>query len=117
MKVAGWRAFYTEGRVFDSATIAWAGLPDDGVLVVVVYLDENGADGLPLRQLNSGTAWYFEFKSELDVAYLGNNAPREENEIRYPGCILKRGKGVDLATMDIVEKLAMEAKTAPITGG
>ena len=119
MNVTAWKAWYTEDRQFASDiapgfdTVDWVDLPDDGVLLVVLYMDETGGHGKPYRQILSGSDWYFTAQSENGLMYMSNNDSPEENKLRYPGCILKRGKGVDMQTMKIKEKLAQEDNVAP----
>lgn len=57
--IAGWRAWYTEGRVFDSRETAWRDLPLEGVLVVAVYYDAFAADAVRYRTLYDGDEYYW----------------------------------------------------------
>ena len=38
--IVGWRAWYTGGRVYDSASCSWEDLPELGVLVILLYCRE-----------------------------------------------------------------------------
>lgn len=48
----GWRAWYTEGRTFDSKTLTFQSLPHEGALVFVEYYDTGR------RIIDSGD-WYY----------------------------------------------------------
>lgn len=100
MKVERWVAWYTEERVFYSKNISWEDLPGDGVLFIMLYLDTYNLNskqypmtvyigkGIQLRREMSGFDWYFK-QGDL---YGSNNDSLEENQIRYPTAIFKRGK-------------------------
>jgi len=110
MKVIGWRAWYADGSKYDSKTTKWKDLPEDGVLVVVLYFDDKRPDGKLLRRINTGGDWYFKAKGLEGPIYGQNNDTPEENEKRYGESIsLKRGKWSDDATMQQAEKEASEA--------
>jgi hypothetical protein len=42
VRIVGWRAWYTEGRKFDSATTRWEDLPPEGALVFMLYQRTRG---------------------------------------------------------------------------
>ena len=50
--MSGWRVFYDGGRMFDSDSASWEALPDDGLQVVVVYLEQG-------ERILSGHDYYF----------------------------------------------------------
>lgn len=116
-KIIGWRALYTEGREFVHCETAWADAPDDGLLVWVLYLNKRRPDGSPERMILDGKKWYFTAPSERGLAYLCNDDPPKINRLRYPGCILKQGKGVDLETLALRNAEAMAAVECPGCGG
>lgn len=114
MKVIGWRVWYADESNYDSKNTSWNDLPDDGVLIIVLYFDENRPDGKPLRRINSGVDWYFRARGLKDFIYGQNNDSPEENKKRYGDNIsLKRGKWTDEPTMHQVEKEASEALNCP----
>lgn len=83
-RVVGWRAWYVGRRVFDSDATEWTGLPDDGVLIVILRF-ANGH-----RQIMSGDDWYFH-DAGADV-WGHNSDPLEDNAARYPNASFKRGR-------------------------
>ena len=114
MKVIGWRAWYADGSKYDSATTEWKDLPDDGMLVNVLYFDENRPDGKPLRRINNGTDWYFRAKGLKGFIYGSNNDTPEENKERYgDDILLKRGKWTDEPIMYQAERESSKALNCP----
>lgn len=106
----GWRAWYTNGRTFNSDDDAWSDLPHDGVLVIVVYLDEySGADdGVQHRYILDGSDWYFHVPDE---GIIGSNSDSASEILeRYPGALLKRGKWTDPETFRAVKQAAVESE-------
>lgn len=104
--ILGFRVWYENDQIFDSKTTTWEVLPDDGLIVVMLY--EN-------KRLKSGTGYYRKICSNqsyywvvppnnLDVFYDDDN-PIE----RYPGAVVKRGKWVPYAEYETAIKKAMEA--------
>lgn len=93
-----WRAWFEPEpgsdllRVFDSASTPWHELPEDGVILVLVFEREDDRMGRPHRRIVAGMDWYFSDGLELVG---GNDDPLEENEFRYPGCSFKRGRWVE----------------------
>ncbi len=82
--VLGWRAWFTSGRVFDSAAVAWADLPDDGFVVGMVYYDDGTS------RIVAGGDFYFAVGDS--IAY--NDDPPEVTLGRYPGIAIVRGQWV-----------------------
>ena len=83
----GWRVFYGDGAEFSSENLEWSELPDDGVAVVVVYLEQ------ARRLLLLGDDWYFQWVAPDGASVIASNKdPLWENERRYPGALFKRGK-------------------------
>ena len=109
MKVIGWRAWYADGSKYDSASTRWEGLPDDGVIVVMLYFDNK------TRRIMDGSDWYFRAKHESgDFIYGENNDSPEENQKRYGESIsLKRGKYTTEKIMYASQKEAMGTKECP----
>lgn len=91
LKPIGWRVWFEAGKVFDSKTSSWKDLPDDGVIIVVVYHQ---------KRLRSGDGHYRTRYANQDYYWTMPNAPDEifcsnENPLeRYPDAVVKRGKWV-----------------------
>lgn len=86
-QTAGWRVWYDDGSVHDSRTLRWEDLPEDGLLVKMLYY----TDGT--RQIQHGMDWYYEAPHPQGVIR-GTAMERDLPELpeRYPGAILKRGR-------------------------
>lgn len=109
MKVVGWRAWYTDGSKYNSKDTKWKDLPDDGVVVIVLYFDNK------TRRIMDGSDWYFRAKHESgDFIYGENNDSPEENKKRYGEDIsLKRGKWTAEKIMYGLQKEAMATEDCP----
>lgn len=109
MKVIGWRAWYADGSKYDSVTIEWEDLPNDGVIVVVLYFDNK------TRRIMDGSSWYFRARHESgDFIYGENDGSPEENKKRYgESILLKRGKWTTEKIMYALQKEAMDDKERP----
>lgn len=109
MKVIGWRAWYANGSEYDSAVTRWEDLPDDGVLVVMLYFDDK------TRRIMDSSDWYFRIRHKSgDFIYGENNGSPEENKKRYGESIsLKRGKWTTEKLMRDSQKEAMQTKDCP----
>lgn len=59
MKVAGWKAWYTQGRVYRSAIDDWAEIPKVGLLCMLVFYDKLDSGGHHYRDILSGNRRYF----------------------------------------------------------
>jgi hypothetical protein len=98
LTVARFRAWYTEGRVFDGASFEdWRALPDDGVLTVMLWFG-NGT-----RRVEQGNDFYW---ATPDGIWAHSDEPQDEIERRYPGASVKRGMWTTDAEM---ERVAAEA--------
>lgn len=85
MKVVGWRAWYDDGKVYDSESQAWSTLPDDGLLVKVIYYDDG------TKQIQTGD-WYFEAPHPYGVVRRTcSDGEKAEMEERYPQAVFVRG--------------------------
>jgi hypothetical protein len=89
-KVVGWKAWYADGKKYNSD---WSALPDDGVIHVAVFLSDKDRFGNYVKRIETGHDWYF---SDGDQLFGGNSDSLEENQRRYPHCSFKRGKWVPL---------------------
>jgi hypothetical protein len=102
LAVARWRAWYTEGRIFDGEGFEdWQALPDDGVLTVMLWF-ANGT-----RRIEQGNDSYF---ATPEGIYGHSNETVAEIEPRYPGASVKRGKWTTDAEMDRVTTEAIGAE-------
>lgn len=84
----GWRAYYTNNRIYDSARNTWAELPAEGVLLVVEFRVTG-------RTIYSGGDWYWLYDGTFGyrkAAPWGDHAPKPDH-IACLSCI-KRGVGV-----------------------
>lgn len=108
-RVAGWRIWYTDDRVFDSDEADWRALPDDGVLTLVIYYDEFSGRDNSVRQrlILNGQDWYF-YDPGTDV-FGANSDPLETNKERYPDAVFKRGKWTTRAEYERVRKRARDS--------
>lgn len=110
--VVGWRAWFDDGSVYDSTEHAWAWLPDDGVLGVVLFESTRAPGGQRTRQMVSGYDTYFESTDRLTGARFvgGNNDPVETVEARYLDAVAKRGRWASTETVQRVNVEMAEAR-------
>lgn len=88
METLGWRCWYEDDAIYTSAERTWESLPDDGIVVKIIYYSNGG------RQAQQAD-WYYEAPHEHGtVRGTCTDGKREETEKRYPGAIFKRGKWV-----------------------
>ena len=90
-KIIGFRAWYENDRIFDSKNTEWGDLPNDGLIVVMLYESRRlkGDNGhYRIRMANSSFYWVVP-PNILDVFH-DDEDPTE----RYPGAIIKLGKWV-----------------------
>lgn len=83
--VLGWRVWYDDGTVFDSRRHRWVDLPEDGVLVRMIYY----RDG---RQIQQGMDYYYEAPHGSGEPILGTARATDDLARRYPGAVIKRGR-------------------------
>ena len=58
MKTIGWKAWYTQNRVYRSSIDSWEDLPKVGLLCVVVFLHKDGEDH-DYKEILNGNRRYF----------------------------------------------------------
>jgi hypothetical protein len=93
------KAWYTDGRVFEGSDPAsWASLPSDGVLLVVVYFEDN------TRRMCIGDDYYGAFTAKDGYWTIIHNS-HTDNAERYPDVVWKRGCWASEAEL----RFAMEA--------
>ena len=108
-KVVGWRIYYTDGSGYNSSDTKWEDLPEDGVIVLVLYLDEySGGGEVQHRIVLDGSDYYFHIPG-TELFGSNNDMPDEISE-RYPGAIIKRGKWTESSTFKATKTEAMKAK-------
>jgi len=108
MKAIAWKIWYTDNRVFNSKDYKWEDLPDDGVLIWMIYHDEKDGQGRHYRTIVNGYDWHFCDNKGL---YAYNNETLESNKRRYPDCSpksFKRGIWVTNEEFNRVRNIAME---------
>lgn len=86
--MAGQVLWYADGRAYSTKDTPFAEMPEDGVLVRIIYFEEKNGAGLRHRELQRGYDWYFTTPEGICG---GNNDSAEEITRRYPGAVLKRG--------------------------
>ena len=87
MSVVGWRVWYDDGAICDSNSFAWVDLPDDGVLVKMVYYD-NGT-----KQIQQGADYFFIATHHSGEEIHANSTKTiSEIEARYESPIIKKGR-------------------------
>lgn len=117
MNAMGWRVWVEDFdlaagyRVYRGVQEDWALLPNDGVLCVMIYFDDNAPSGMPLRRIATSSDSYFMFIGPDGHWAIGdNNETVAEVLIRYPGAIVKRGKWTSDQIMQRVSGVAMESR-------
>ena len=112
MKIVGWKAWYTEGRVFHSNEKGWAALPGKGVLAVMVFFDEPKPDGYAKREILLGSRRYFRAQG-TEQEFIKQSLHTEEWILKHykttPGDI-KEGLWDDNATIRRVQEEANKAE-------
>lgn len=104
----GWKAWYTDGRVFSSSSTTWTDLPESGVLGVVIYREGE------YRDLVYGGDWY----------YLGDDGEPTATETHTewgkwvpkpdaPSDEIKQAEAVSDEYWDQIQTEMMEAKSWP----
>jgi len=119
-RVIGWRAWYTGGKTFSSVDDTWEGMPNDGVLGVVLYeKGHNPSKNEIYRLILVGEDWYFRAMSENNKYIYGGCKGSSALEIyqRYGGATngtcVKRGKWTDNETFEALQAEMHAAKNAP----
>ena len=108
--VIGWKAWYQDGAMYSSRHTSWADLPDDGVVLVLLYFDATTEQGESLRRYMEGDNWYFMAPGPDGPIYGHNSHDREENQRRYPGLIAKRGQWTDERSLREIQQSAAAAR-------
>jgi hypothetical protein len=106
--VVGWRAWYTDGRVFDSAATRWEDLPEHGVLVVLLYHRTR-----PYSRTMSGRSLYWREVTPKGSIYACDETADAiiPKEVRQANCV-KYGKWV--TDNEMLEARLASEKMQPI---
>jgi len=106
--VVGWKIWYDDGSKYSSKDIDWADLPVDGVQYLMLYESTFDHHDPPqrTRMSHSGQDHYFRQETEHGVVYGSNNDSKEQNEERYPGAVVLKGRWAD---SDFYENIIVEA--------
>lgn len=92
--VKRWRVWYIGGTTVDGETFDdWRGIPDDGVLTVMLWFADD------TRRVEQGNDFYF---ATPDGVYGHNDDSLAVNKKRYPDASFKRGKWTTDAEMNRV---------------
>ena len=93
-----WRAWYSDGSVYDSSRHRSTDLPLDGALIFMLWARAAG------RQIMQGTEWYFVAPGDVWGQAMGIDYPPGDPasvikgiQTRYPGARVMRGKDVSAA--------------------
>lgn len=103
---ARWRAWYADGAVYSSADVAWADLPAEGMVGVVVYLAH------PYRRIVDGADWYWLADGEVH-ALMTHKAWGQfvEAPADVPARVLKRSGVLGDEEWEGVRREMLEART------
>lgn len=104
--VVGWRVWCDDDRVFASQQHTWAQVPDDGVLVRMIYY----RDGT--KQIQQGQDYFYEAPHQSGEPIYGTGRTEDAIAQRYPGAVIKRGRWAPDAYYRRIVAAAM-ASTAP----
>lgn len=85
-QVIGWRVWCDDDRVWDSAHHTWADVPDDGLLVRVIYYSDDR------REIQALDYFYEAPHAASGETIYGAGTPTDEIGTRYPGAVIKRGR-------------------------
>jgi len=110
-KVLAWKVWYADGSKHIGKTREeWEILPDDGILVIILYYDEFATDGITrYRRVLQGSDFYWLSSGERDHIYGQTSNIQETSEWieqRYPDALVKAGRWVDDDTFkQIIEEV------------
>lgn len=96
------KAWYTEGRVFEGCCKKWDALPEDGVLAVRVWFSDETS------RVCSGDDWYaiVHFPDGFWTV-IHNRESLSQNQTRYPEASWKAGRWTSEAEMQAVNAALM----------
>lgn len=82
----GWRTWYDDGTVYSSKDYEWKDIPDDGVLVRMLYFEGGG------KEIQQGMNFYYIAKHHSGEEIVGCGMDSDEIHKRYQDPIIKRGR-------------------------
>lgn len=85
-KFLGWRCWYDDGTIYNSRNHKWVDLPEDGVLVKILYYANGG------KQVQHGMDFYYEAPHCCGDSIRGTAMPNDDVGNRYPSAEVKRGR-------------------------
>jgi hypothetical protein len=97
-----WRAWYDNSSVYNSTKHVWANLPDDGLLIRIIY-NKVGSG----KEIQMGMDYYYEAPHESGNSILGSGNDADDIEERYPDAVVKRGRWAPRALWEEVLAEAM----------
>lgn len=104
----GWRAWYDDDGVYSSAHVAWADLPETGMVGVVVYEEP------PYRRIVDGGDWYWMEDGMIHCTETHGDWGLfvEPPKVACQACVKKSGDMSDDA-FRAVQREMMEARAWP----
>lgn len=103
--VAGWRAYYSGGAVYRSATTPIASLPQTGLLVWMLYFTDGTRR---IMHGNDRCFWYN--NGSTDGVYATTDETVVQINDRYPGAYIIEGELVSEQEFNDTIELAMRTK-------
>lgn len=104
-RITGWRAYFADGTIRTSKTVArWNDLPDDGLVGLVLFFDDGKK-----RRLTGGDYFFLNLAQNKYGADGGDHAFLAA---KYPGAFLIRGILTDDENMRYIER-RMKEDNAP----
>jgi len=102
--IVGWRAWYSGGRKFDSATTAWKSLPEKGVIGFVLYQREKQR-----RRIMTGVTLYW----QSDDLFCCDNTEDADIPEGLDSSRIKRGKWVSDEEYGAAQEEMRDAMVSP----
>ena len=100
--IIGWRT-WQDGSMFSSEDIQWQDLPDDGIVIAVIYKQVRFRDGTHRKSVYRKEKYFWSMPQAGLEIFCSNEHPKD----RYPGAIIKNGIKV---SDDVFERIYQEAK-------
>lgn len=107
--IVGWKAWYSDGKKYGGKTLSdWKQLPDDGLLIVMLYYNRFSTDGtLRYKRIMMGNDFYWCHPGNMDNIYAQGDEGETEIKKRYPQASIKRGAWTDDAHFQMIIDQAM----------
>lgn len=104
LTIVGWRAWYTDGRMYNSLTTDWVDLPAEGALVFTLYQRPRKR-----RRIMCGVTLYW----KDDEKYCCDNTADADIPEDLPAEFVKRGKWVTDTELEAARTAAFAAMESP----